>query len=341
MRASRWSLGFLMGASSWGCQGADGGSTGHDSADGASCAVNVVAAGPASAPTARIAIDDERAFWTFGRMLFDGAPPPTGTVKSVPLAGGTPTVVASELYVPTEIALASNDVFWLDAFSRGIMKAPKTGGATTRVLHTSNGQHLAVDGENIYWTDYENGPGVFKAPIGGGETVRLAVAEGRLTGFALDETHAYWADYVEETGVSRAARVSIDGGEPSVLHSAVTYWPSGLAVGSDAVYRHSLTGRVSTDGRTLVSILRIPLDGGAPVTLAEEPGLGRIALDATTLYFTVTLADGDAIRKIPLRGGGVSTVAVAQPDVSALAANAGNVCWLGSTVVCRVCEDPE
>jgi len=106
--------GLLCDDSALSCDG--GGLNASSSAPG-SPSLPIASEEPASL-TARIAIDDERAYWTFGRRTSDAPPERNGTVNSAALTGGMLTTLAPAQYVPTFIALGANDVFWSDQFTR-------------------------------------------------------------------------------------------------------------------------------------------------------------------------------------------------------------------------------
>ena len=355
-----WILSLLGGA--WCCGGVasrDEKGAGDDGS-GDECtpnAVTIASEQPAST-TSKIAIDDVDAYWTYGIMIADAPPASIGAVTRAPLAGGAaPTAVASQQLVPTAIALNANDVFWIDQYTRKIMKASKSGGAPTEVVSGFNGPFwdLEADDDSVYFLDYRGGGlGVFKAPVGGGDVIQLATGEGQLQALALDDTHVYWADHVLETGQNRVMKVSTDGGAPSVLYSRLfgNTDLEGLAVGPSAVYWNGDYGEgVGPDGRVSIKLMQIPLAGGAPVAIAEESGIRHVAVNSRSVYWTVELLDGSAgaIRKVPLNGGTVSTVVSDQLGLSAIAVDDASVCWLnfvsgtntGEVMCLETCESGE
>jgi len=331
-----WTLSLLGGAWCFGCGGSgDRDAAGDEGSGDELCAADsvIIASEQPASFTSRIAIDGAHAYWTYGIMIFDAVPPATGTVTRAPLAGGAPTAVASEQHVPTAIALGASDVFWIEQFGGDIMKAPKTGGAPTRIASfNGNILELEVDDESVYWLAYDDGgPGVFKASVGGGDAVRLATGEGQVEALVVDDTHVYWADHVDETGVNRVMKAPIDGGEPVVLHSQLfgNAYPD-LAVGPSGVYWDGDYGDdIGSDGFVSIRLMQMPLAGGAPVLIAEEPSIGHVAVNSKYVYWTAGVGgSAGAIRKAPLSGGEVSTVVSDQVGLTAFAVDDSNVCWL-------------
>jgi hypothetical protein len=49
----------------------------------------------------------------------------TGTVKTAPLAGGSPTTLATGQSLPSGVAVNPTAVFWVDAMDGTIMKVAK------------------------------------------------------------------------------------------------------------------------------------------------------------------------------------------------------------------------
>jgi hypothetical protein len=145
---------------------------------------------------------------------------------------------------------------------------------------------MAVDAENVYWTNSDFGDlTVRKVPIAGGPATILASYQ-HAGPIAVDSTSVYFASFVP--------------GSP------------GGAKGTSA-------------------LRKVPLGGGATVTLASEPGCAfAIAVDATNLYW---LDDTDCagvqgtIKKLPLNGGAVTTLASSQAFPSHIAVDATNVYW--------------
>src|SRR5262249_41684158 len=77
-----------------------------------------------------------------------------------------------------------------------------------------------------------------------------------------------------------------------------------------------------------LSIVELPLDGGTPVTLASAQGASYgVALDSDNVYWAVSDALNDgAVMKAPLRGDPTTTVAVT-PEPDQVATDGRDVYW--------------
>jgi hypothetical protein len=87
---------------------------------------------------------------------------------------------------------------------------------------------------------------------------------------------------------------------------------------------------IEPDGGVRIKLLQIPLAGGSPLVLAEESGISHIAVSSNAVYWTVEPLGGlpGTIRRVPLKGGAVSSVASDQLGLSDLTADDTHVCWL-------------
>jgi hypothetical protein len=83
-------------------------------------------------------------------------------------------------------------------------------------------------------------------------------------------------------------------------------------------------------------VMRVPVDGGSPTTVASgRAGAFRIAVDATSVYYTVSMTYPDlpdgAIVKVPLSGGSQTTLASTRSSPLAITLDAQNVYWTAMT----------
>jgi hypothetical protein len=133
-----------------------------------------------------LAIADGNAYWTT-----------YSDVVSAPLAGGTQTTLASQVYA-TAVAADAVNVYYGSTLSGGVVvQQPAHGGAAITI---ATGQYypnaVATDDTSIYWTTGQGAAGtVMRAPIGGGTPVTLAANQADPSGLALNSKSLFWVDF--------------------------------------------------------------------------------------------------------------------------------------------------
>ncbi|WP_437662254.1 hypothetical protein [Sorangium sp. So ce1182] len=133
-----------------------------------------------------IAIDADQVYWiNKGRQR----------VYKVDKAGGSPVELFNAGERPYSgtyrISTSDTDVFW--ASKQGIMKGPKGGGDAVLLQLAGWGEDMALDNENVYWTQW--GSDVAKGPLTGGEPTLIAADQPSPWTIAVDATHVYWINY--------------------------------------------------------------------------------------------------------------------------------------------------
>ena len=105
-----------------------------------------------------LAVDANNLYYGFDGL---GGSNTYGPVLQLPLAGGTPTTLATGLYEVDGIAVDAANVYWSDN-NGSVLRVPIGGGAvTTLAAKQSFGGDVAVDATHVYWiTDIA----VLKAP---------------------------------------------------------------------------------------------------------------------------------------------------------------------------------
>jgi hypothetical protein len=194
-----------------------------------------------------IAVDTNYLYWT--DSWTEGSDPSTfvstGVVMKVPLAGGTPVVLATGQSRPTAIAVDAVNVYWITQPGFATQDAGALQGVT----------------------------------LDGGPPVALATG-GYPVGLAIDSTSGYWASNASgpPPGITALMSVSLSGGTPVVLTTASgTYGAGavgGVAMGGANVYWGSPS-----------NLVQVALDGGAStILLPGASGPEALAADPANVY---------------------------------------------------------
>ena len=183
------------------------------------------------------------------------------------------------------------------------MKVSIAGGSPVTLaagFEAANG--IAVDSSGVYFGGLTNdgvGTSLFKVSLNG-DAVKSLASSFMDDPFAIGSSGVYGTGWNGE-GLT-IVRVPLAGGvaTPVVPSSALKQTASsyGVAVDSSSVY-WTFFGDPTT-------VMKAPLGGGLPVTLATVNGPGEgIAVDATYVYFGA----GPAVMKVPINGGAPTTLA--------------------------------
>jgi hypothetical protein len=264
-------------------------------------------------------------------VYFVGSDSLAGAVLKAPVDGGKQVSLDRPLEDPDGVAPTRTGVYYHDDSSRGVFRIPPSGGKRARVAEADDGS-LGGDGGRAVWSHggdlymaegtrpvkLASGVGVVGCPVADAEAIywfsqeRRAIEQLRpprrqaervagganVGSLALDATHIYYL----EAGVLKRVRKA--GGAPEVLLVGRDRL-AGVAVdGAHAYVTAAGSGDGAGVGRGMAadgSILRVPVSGGpAEVVAAGLALLGGIAVDAGSLYFSVTGdGHGQAIVKLP------------------------------------------
>jgi len=237
-----------------------------------------------------IVVDAVSAYWTGGGWF---ATDPDTVVK-VPLGGGALTTlvsVPSGVNGPRVIAVDPTSLYWSSGWTGGaaMTKTPLDGGTPTRLASGQNGVgSIAVDTASVYWT---TSTAIMKVPVGGGSLVTLVSGENGPGSIAVDATSVYWTN-----GDGSVMKAPLGGGTLVTLASGQN-GPGSIVVDAANVYWANMSDvSLGEDGGVGVdTVVKVPLDGGTPTTLASGLalvgyGAGAIAVGATSVYWAVYAA---------------------------------------------------
>jgi sugar lactone lactonase YvrE len=192
---------------------------------------------------------------------------------------------------------------------------------------------IALDADAVYWTDSSTGSVLRVAKTGGaaanlfgGSPQDSSTTVSRASGIAVDSRFVYWAD----PNGGFVAKVPKAGGTPVMLTMGQSD-PTFVAVDATNIY----WAQGTNGGSSTASLLRMPLNGGVPVTLASMTSPEGIALDATHVYWTdggtlnaknQSNHDG-AVMRVPIAGGAPEVLASGLLQPSGIAVDAASVYW--------------
>jgi hypothetical protein len=261
-----------------------------------------------------LAVDGAYVYWTNNLAV---ATSNGGSVLKVPIAGGPFVTLASAQPFPTGIAVDGTNVYW--ATGTDVRKIPLGGGSPLNFgAAPGSADGLAVDATSAYWgggkvalaggapvafQTQSGAPGiavdatsvysasgstVIKVPLGGGAPVTLATGQVNAFGIAVDATSVYWTNNSAQSG--SIMKVAIGGGNPTTLTSVPAQSsPQGIAVDDTSVYWTNQGNNVGGKNGSIGAngtVMKMPLAGGVPVTLATgQCGPNRIVVAGTSLYW--------------------------------------------------------
>jgi hypothetical protein len=253
----------------------------------------------------------------------------TDEILSVPLAGGSPTILASfGPNITAAAAFASGDKLYgtMTSSEDGtIFSLPTTGGNPTTIADVSAAlgqfpQGLMLSGNTIYGLAVGTGEedpsaSIFSAPVKGG-TPKVLLAFAANSGilpddFAVSGSTIYVSEGFVMGAGGRLVSLPITGGTPTLLASlSPSLVPEGIVLVGNTLYFST-----SFNGDSEGSVFSIPISGGAPQIVAQDtidPNLSADAPEDLTLsngtIYGITALGGSYLAAIPTDGAPASLV---------------------------------
>lgn len=180
---------------------------------------------------------------------------------------------------------------------------------------------VAADATAVYFTSGVDDR-IRKLPATGGTPITLFAGSGEAysQAIAVASAQVYWASFDRQTARSSVLAVPVDGGEPTTV---VSGQPAMRAIAVDSTNVYWLG---TLDGK----VMKVPLAGGEPTTLATGEELLSLAVDATSVYFTMANLEDPtrgSVMRVAIDGGTPTRLAEGSypGDSGTLAVDANNV----------------
>jgi hypothetical protein len=244
-------------------------------------------------------------------LLFDSST----ELRRVSAGGGTPTAFAGGAGA-YDVALDPIQVYWTDASSFTLWRAP-LGGGTASELATQTLGMLTVAGPIVY---YGGSAMVWQVPNIGG-TPSLLASTIHYVGLAVDMTDVYCAG----EGVVRLARSN---GASTTLRPTSE---SEEAIALDA--QNVVYARYQTTGVEIEVMPKSSPNTSSPLASVAH-FFGALAVDGSYVYF----GDGTALVRVPEAGGPHVTLANAKQEIRKIALDSGYVYFGDGTEILRTPE---
>jgi hypothetical protein len=221
------------------------------------------------------------------------------------------------------LAVDATNVYWLEEddneYSWTLVTKPKNGGAPSVVASGKNGMSvIAMDEANVYM---QGSSGIIALPKSGDLSAMLAPTSGVVGAIAVNQDHVCWLEGLKVLKDPVDLKcVPKTGGAPTKLAGlafADQYEPPPvLAIDSDRAY---WVGR-STE-KSPLSLLSMPISGGAPVALVPGVDALSVALDDARLHFTDNFTDNvgghERLSSVPKSGGAPTRLVVGDNEAAA------------------------
>jgi hypothetical protein len=197
---------------------------------------------------------------------------------SGPTCGATPTLLVDfqalvaqlgvSSYAAPALALDSKSIYFV--FDDALMSVPIGGGPLVTMLQLPFPSNVVLQlapvvNSTSVLLDYPTGGArdqqIVSVPIDGGSATNLTVSNGVITEFGADNQNLY---FIDDDG---AKSVPVGGGSVQLLTDQVTAANVTGSGGALAVVGSSLLATSSAQGG---SVMAVPLQGGAPTTLATQ-----------------------------------------------------------------------
>ncbi|HEX4420276.1 MAG TPA: hypothetical protein VH165_20310 [Kofleriaceae bacterium] len=219
-----------------------------------------------------IAVDATNVYWTaFSTDATDGQ------IMTVPIAGGTPRVLADHQGWTIRVVVRDGVLYWGNLSGHTLVRMPVTGGVPEVIAdHQPEPSGFDTDASHVYWTDLGNGQINMRSLDLSTPVVSIVTGQHFPLGVRVKDSRVYWSG-LSNGGVHAAGT---DGSDAEALAPSAN--STGVAVDDHDIYwTDDLNGNV----------LRHPLHGGeTTVVAAGQAEPTDIEVDERYIYWIDSLA---------------------------------------------------
>jgi hypothetical protein len=233
----------------------------------------------------RLALDADYLYLAEGRAI-----------RRVPRSGGVPAELVVDDAAVGSLAVHGSMLFWTNGANganggRGggaVKMAPKLGGEIEVLAsNLTNPFNLAVNGQEVYWTQHDNSGEIAAVAIDTRAVRVVAAAQHNPTDVELDSQHVYWTNLadVERADEGGVWRAPLGGGSAELVAPSVS--PGNLVLSNTHVYWIDYHDAL-TSKPVCSTIRRAPLGGGPAELVAIEARshVWDLAVEGAGLYWS-------------------------------------------------------
>jgi hypothetical protein len=274
-----------------------------------------------------LTIDSQNVYWGTGTTA--------GSVWSVPLAGGSPSLVIGNQASPHPMASDGTNLFFGDQGTSGscngsIQRVPVGGGTATPIASAQcSPLDVAVDATNVYWTNSGDGS-VWKSDKTTPNPVNLVPASSanHARFLRVDATDVYFTD----TASGVLNRVAIAGGSVTPVTTTGIPAPAYLAMDGANVY----FGSRSSTSAAILSVGESAKNASPSQLVPNLPSINGIQTDGTNIWFAEVTdvnpykAGTGEIHRVTIAGKSDTILASKQNGPNCIAVDATSVYWINT-----------
>jgi hypothetical protein len=256
------------------------------------------------------------------------ADPNAGTVLQAPLAGGSPTTLATGQSFAQGLFVDATHLYWANWTNNGRVARVLIGGGTQDVLFEPEGfpADVFVDDTYAYWTAGNSQSGVVRRMLKTGGAPQL-LAENQVFPFGIagDATHVYWANWTANGEVNKIQKDGSGGVIPVTLVEKSPY--------AVALYAGELYFTLFNAQGQIRSVPASSSSAASKLVSGNYSKPTSIAVDASGVWWTT---DGDAVYHLPPGATQPITIVSGVAGLEDISIGPKAVCWASAAgPVCK------